>query len=221
MRTWIAALILMLLPFSAWAEIDPVRLYGDTIRFDVVRNGEVVGQHETRFSKVDGKLKVTSNMTLEIFVLVFPVYAFNYASVETWSNNRLRKLDVRVLDGSDTVEVSAIAKNDALLIMGPNGEDVVRTPILSTNHWNAEVLRHDKVLNTLTGRVNMVSIQRGAQETLPLPNGSVKAVRYDYNGDLTDTSVWYDQKGRWVKLQFKARDGSTIHYLCRTCEAEG
>lgn len=221
MRRLILAVLLLITPLSTQADIDPIGLYGDAIRFDVVRNGEVVGEHETRFSEIDGNLVVTSRMTLEIFVLVFPVYAFNYNSVETWKNNQLNSLNVRVLDGGDEVNVRANARNGKLHIVGPDGEALAEDTILSTNHWNASVVQTDQVLNTLTGRVNQVTVQRRDMETLPLPKGNVNAVRYDYDGDLKDTSVWYDQQGRWVKLQFKARDGSTIKYLCTSCEALG
>jgi len=220
MRVWILALFVTFTPVSAWADIDPIKLYGETIRFDVVRDGKVVGEHETRFSKIDDELIVTSRMSLEIFVLIFPVYAFNYQSVETWKNNRLYDLKVRVLDGNEEVKVTATARGDKLSINGPEGEAAVKDTILSINHWNSSVIQDDKVLNTLTGRINRVTIERGNAETLPLPNGFVEAVRYDYDGDLRDTSVWYDQQGRWVKLQFKARDGSTIDYLCKTCETK-
>ena len=43
------------------------------------------------------------------------------------------------------------------------------------------------------------------------------ATRYAYTGDL-DNEVWYDDVGRWVKMRFKGRDGSTIDYVCRRCQ---
>ena len=220
MHVWIAAFIIAFTPVFAWADVDPLNLYGETIRFDVVRDGKVVGEHETRFAKVDDDLVVTSRMSLEIFVLIFPVYAFDYQSVETWRNDRLNDLKVRVLDGNEEVKVSATASGDLLRVSGPEGIETVEDSILSTNHWNASVVQDQKVINTLTGRINRVSIERGGVEVLSLPQGDIKATRYDYNGDLRDTSVWYDREGRWVKLQFKAKDGSTIHYRCTTCEAD-
>ncbi len=221
MRVWIVSFIIACTPLSARADVDPINLYGDTIRFDVVRDGKVVGEHETRFAKIGDELVVTSRMSLEIFVLIFPVYAFDYKSVETWRDNRLNDLKVRVLDGNEEVKVSATTSDDLLRVSGPDGIETVEGSILSTNHWNASVVQDQKVINTLTGRINHVTIQRGGTEALPLPQGHVQAVRYDYNGDLRDTSVWYDRKGRWVKLQFKAKDGSTINYRCTTCEADG
>jgi len=50
--------------------------------------------------------------------------------------------------------------------------------------------------------------------------GDVFATHYVYSGEL-DTEVWYDDEGRWVKMRFKGRDGSTIEYVCRRCQGPG
>jgi hypothetical protein len=48
-------------------------------------------------------------------------------------------------------------------------------------------------------------------------NGPIKATEFVYDGELK-TNAWYDKQGRWVGLQFKARDGSTITYRCMNCQ---
>lgn len=37
------------------------------------------------------------------------------------------------------------------------------------------------------------------------------------DGDLR-TTVWYDDRGRWVKRRLRGRDGSTVNYACRRCQ---
>jgi len=32
------------------------------------------------------------------------------------------------------------------------------------------------------------------------------------------TEVWYDDWGRWVKMQFASRDGTKIDYVCKRCQ---
>ena len=44
--------------------------------------------------------------------------------------------------------------------------------------------------------------------------------KYVYNGDI-EATVWYDQAGRWVKMKFSAKDGSTIEYDCVECGQKG
>ena len=90
------------------------------------------------------------------------------------------------------------------------------SPLFPTNHWNANVVKEKVVLNTLTGELNKVEIIARGAETLRSRHGEIKSQRYSYTGDL-DTEVWYDQKGRWVGMEFKGKDGSIITYVCQQC----
>jgi hypothetical protein len=88
-------------------------------------------------------------------------------------------------------------------------------PVFPTNHWNPAVLSQDRVLNTLTGRINRVSIEpHGDDETAS--DGDVN--RYRYGGEL-ELESWYDDSGRWLGMSFEGRDGSLIEYRCGNCPA--
>ncbi|NVK20383.1 MAG: hypothetical protein HWE30_16935 [Methylocystaceae bacterium] len=200
---------------------NPLELYGDKIEFDVMRNGEVVGEHITRFSQNGDELRVSSHMNIDISLLFLPVYSFDYAALEKWVAGKMVFLDVNVVDGSDRVAFTAEHQKDGLRVQMDGRETEIMSDIITTNHWNVDVVKDNQVLNTLTGNLNAVTITPMGQEEIDILNGSMKAMRYDYSGDLMDTSVWYDDQGRWVKLRFLARDGSTIEYRCRTCKARG
>ncbi|NVJ92658.1 MAG: hypothetical protein HWE34_13435 [Methylocystaceae bacterium] len=206
---------------SAIASVtNPIELYGNKIEFDVIRNGKVVGQHITQFRQTDNVLRVTSKMNIDIFVLFLPVYAFDYRSTEKWVSDKLVSLDVKVDDGPDHIRFQAERINDGLKVEQEDRSYAIEGNILSTNHWNVDVLKDHRVLNTLTGNVNNIKITPRGKEKIKVSDGFINAQRYDYSGDLKDTSVWYDAQGRWVKLRFLARDGSTIDYQCRTCKGE-
>ena len=220
MRFIVFVLLTLFAGTAGASAINPMSLYGDKIEFDVVRNGDVVGKHITRFSKTQDELRVTSDMNIDIFVLFIPIYAFDYSTTEKWVSGQIVSLDVNVIDGPDRLSFKAKHIDNALQVqlMGRVFETVPN--VLTTNHWNVEVINDKQVLNTLTGNLNDVTITPAGLEPVKTLNGSLNARRYDYSGDLSDTSVWYDEKGRWVKLRFLARDGSTIEYRCRTCKAE-
>jgi hypothetical protein len=68
--------------------------------------------------------------------------------------------------------------------------------------------------------LNKVLIIAQGSEIIPTENGLIKAKRYTYSGDLNN-EVWYDNEGRWVKMRFKASDGSIIDYVCKLCQGKG
>lgn len=212
---------LMLLSAPAGALSDIGDLYGDEIAFDVLRKGDVVGEHVTTFQKQGDEVVVNSRMNIDIMALFFPLYAFEYRSKEVWKGDRLTALDVRVLDGSDKTAFSAKRENELLDVTAPDKPYQVSGSLFTTNHWNSEVVKDRRVLNTLTGNINIVAVKKIGRENVDVVGGTLNATRYDYTGDLKDTSVWYDDQGRWVKLRFKARDGSMIDYRCRTCLEKG
>jgi hypothetical protein len=217
----IALVSMALLAFQpAYSELKPIDEYDNKIGFDVVRNGEVVGQHVTTFSREGSDLVVESKMDLEITFLSVPIYSFNYRSLEKWSDGVLSHLDVDIKDGADQIKISSLLNAEGLTIIAPSGTFRVRGPIISTNHWNSDVLRQSRVLNTLTGKINQVKLINKGEERIPVKDSYILATRYDYSGELTDTSVWYDSRGSWSKLKFKARDGSNVEYICNTCERE-
>ena len=123
---------------------------------------------------------------------------------------------VPILD--DRIKISSQLSKEGLTVTYPSGTYVVHGPIISTNHWNADIVKQSRVLNTLTGKINQVKLIKRGKEIIPIKDGTILATRYDYTGELTDTSVWYDSNGRWSKLEFKARDGSTVEYICNTCD---
>ena len=73
------------------------------------------------------------------------------------------------------------------------------------------MLQSNRLFNTLTGRANQYQLEKIGEETLTAGAVKLSATRYRYSGQL-NSDVWYDNRGRWVKLQFTADDGSVIEY---------
>jgi hypothetical protein len=70
----------------------------------------------------------------------------------------------------------------------------------------------------MTGEVDEVEVFDQGLDTVATRTGSLRARHYLYSGDLNG-EIWYDEDGRWVKLRFRANDGSMIDYICRKCQA--
>ena len=182
-----------------WAEHS----YGPTIAFDVERNGKKIGTHTVTFEREGKQLTVMSNTRMKVRFLFITAYKFSYASEEIWKSGQLVQLTNSVNDGGE--KSSSTYQPDNAPGLYP------------TNHWNPAVLTQTVLFNTITGNENKVTISKGDLELVETGTGPREATRYTYSGDLTDVSSWYDNKERWVALQFKGRDGSTIRYVCREC----
>ena len=220
-----AAVILGVLEAGARTEesfepvADPLALYGAGIDFDVYRKGEKVGYHKVRFDTDGEDLIVSSRFHLEIRVLFITAFEYLYEAEGRWQDGQLMRLQAAVNDNGSLLSLAAERSGNKLAVRNAEGGFFEQAPIYPTSHWNAAVLPETRVLNTLTGRINSVKIERRGPERGATEMGDITATRYAYTGDF-EADVWYDDAGRWVKLRFQARDGSVIDYVCRRCQGQ-
>ena len=201
------------------ATIEDVRqLYGDRIEFGVYRGGSKVGDHIVQFDEVDEALRVQTSTNLAVSALFITVYRFEYESDALWQDGTLMSITARTNDGGTVSEIEAEAEGGSLTVTGPNGTDEAPVGIYPTNHWNAGVIGSTRVLDTFTGRIADVDLASKGREQVVTAHGTLDATRYQYSGAI-DNEVWYDAEGRWVQMQFKGTDGSTIQLRCRSCKA--
>ncbi|WP_416899094.1 MAG: DUF6134 family protein [Minwuia sp.] len=219
----LASLFLAALPAGAGATtaFDPLAAYGDRMSFEVYRDDSRIGTHEVRFRRDGESVAVDVNFDVAVKMLGLTVYRFSYDSDSVWRDGRPERLVSRIDDDGTPSEVRAEMANGATVVSGPKGTVSRDGVIFPTNHWNPAVVSENVVVNTLTGELAEVRIAPAGTETVNTNLGPVRAVRYSYSGDLRDTSVWYDDKGRWVKLAFTDSRGGRVEYRCIECGRAG
>ncbi|WP_252509606.1 DUF6134 family protein [Thalassospira sp. TSL5-1] len=211
-----------ILPDANCSNPDPIKLYGGADwTFQIRREGSPVGTHHVSFHQGRDGLQVISESDIRVSFLGFSAYQFVYRSEALWQKDELTKLAVTVDDDGDKTAISAQKDTTTgkLVVKGPNGTHPLPEDIFPTNHWHCGILSHSTVLNTLTGNENDVKITNLGTEKIVAGNGgaaTITATHIRYEGEL-NTDAWYDARGRWVGLSFKARDGSKIIYRCLTC----
>lgn len=198
--------------------LDPLPLYGPAVRYDILREGEKVGAHELRFRQTPQGLEIESRSQIEVNLLFLTAYSFRYQSVEHWRDGRLAMLYAATNDNGETSRVEARDAAGALRFRGASGSwQMAASSILPTTHWAMPRPGPAELLNTLTGNINRVTIAEAGREPVDLGGQTREARRFVYSGDL-EVESWYDDAGRWVKLRFRAEDGSLIEYVCRSCQ---
>ncbi|HEY9136141.1 MAG TPA: DUF6134 family protein [Pseudomonadales bacterium] len=213
-------IILLLSPYHAVVAKDWQALYGDEIRFLIYRNDKVIGDYTTRFEKSEGRTEVHAQMNLRIKFLWLINYTYEYKSTERWQGNTMESLTVNINDNGSTTTLNIKNIDGVLVGSGPSGDIAAALPIPTTHHYNADVVNWNKVLNTISGKENQVDIKLLGQESVKTSQGETLASRYRYTGQLRDTDVWYDTKGRWVKLKFKGKDGVPLEFICDNCRQD-
>lgn len=202
------------------ATVDPITLYGERLEFTVLRNGSRVGDHLVTFRRDGSRLDVVSRFDIAVRFLFVTAYRYTYESRAAWENGRLVSLVATIDDDGERAVVRARRIGGRLRVSGPGGMIWSPSDVIPTNHWNPAVLDRRQVLNTLTGALNRVSIADLGTTSVRTEDGARSARHFRYSGDL-EVESWYDVAGRWIKLRFLGKDGSTIEYVCRRCGPSG
>ena len=200
-------------PFGAHPESSEQR------HFDIYREGKQIGTHTISRRSLDNRLVVEARTRISIKLLGIELYRFRYDTREVWDGDGLLQLVASVDDDGEQISFEGQRTGDRFVWSDGRTESSHAMPVYPTNHWNAGVLGQNAVLNTLTGKINNVTIMDEGRETLDYAGSSQPASRYRYDGELQLVS-WYDSQGRWLAMRFTTDDGSTIEYRCRNCNGQ-
>ncbi len=193
--------------------VEPLRLYGSDAIYSVERKGKTIGEYRLAFrAQPDDRLVVNVSMQLQLRYLGLFKYDFSYRAEEVWqAADRLVAMDVIIDDDGDTRRYRLERRSDGLYRL--NGDtDAVRLgdSLLTSNHWHSGLVEQSRLINTLTGEVSRLNVVLQGEEHIQIGARQVRARRYHLGGELEDTLSWYDEQGRWLGMEFSARDGSRI-----------
>jgi uncharacterized protein DUF6134 len=198
------------------AQPDPIELYGGKLIFDIVRNGDTIGSQTLSFQKQNDDLTVNVVTDIDVQVLFVTVYRYRYEATTRWHAGRVQEMTATTNDDGKVSKVTARVAGNETAIQGPAGRFQSPCLVFPGEHWNLEEIRQSGLLNSVTGKLDRITVADQGRETIATREGKRVARRYVFSGDLKLT-IWYDAEGRWVGLRFLARDGSTIDYVCRQC----
>lgn len=200
----------------------PDTIYGNPARYRVYRNRKPIGLHTVSFDYDDKELTVRVDSEIVIKRLGLTFYSRRYQAQEVWSGGELVLMST-VIDENDqpTRTINATSRGDYFQINDSTRATEFTAPLPehSSNHWHPGAVFARRIFHVLHGRLYPGTPLARGWERVVLEDGEVvSARRYNYESGFK-ASVWYDADWRWVKLTFRADDGSTIEYKCLDCRS--
>jgi len=195
--------------------------YGEDMLFTVKRNGKPIGTHAVKFSRDGDAFVVDTKTKLKVKFLFFTAYKFEYTAQEIWRDGKVQQVFADTNNNGEDFIYEMTFDADKVTIADGSADAVfdLDPNTYPSNHWHPKVLSAQVIINTLSGVPNQVEITPTDWELVSTAQDERRAQRYEYSGELENVSSWYDEKGRWVALEFKGEDGSTISYECVRCGA--
>jgi hypothetical protein len=217
LRHWVFASAIILVSGSSWFPADaapslpvcPVQ-DGTVTSYDIVRNGDVIGHHTIGFHLSGGELTVEIVVEASLFFLGIRVYHYEHKATEVWRAGQMVAMRTRTRDDGTAHNIDASLDTATGRWTGLAGPLDVSGPLLASSLWNSGTVQEVRLVDHETGEVSPVHIVAGGQDGLMLNGRRIIARRYDMSGS-TSGSVWYDDRGCWVRALFKSPvDGSQI-----------
>jgi hypothetical protein len=205
-----AGLLLSVLAPAAFAEaLSPETAPTGTYVYQVMRDGEVVGEQRADFERRGNDLSVITDVRINVTLLGISVYDFSQRIEEKWAQGVLMELRSDADDDGNHRAVS-LARNGERLVGTYDGKERdLPGYLIPTTLWNSAAVGHSAVLDTVRGRERDVRVEDKGMEQVKLPIGTVQARHYVFTGEF-NREVWYDESGVLVAGQLVAKDGSII-----------
>lgn len=179
--------------------------------FQVLRDGSPVGQHSFTFARNGDTTDVDIATRVAVKMVFVTVYRFEHDGHETWRGNKLVAMTSKTNDDGTQHQLKVAAQGDSLRIAADGKNTTAPAGILPASLWEAGVVKQSELLNTLDGKRMNVTVSDLGQETVKAGGRHTSAHHYKIVGGLT-RDVWFGPGDTLVRMQFAAKDGSTIVY---------
>lgn len=181
----------------------------DGWRFDVLRHGNVIGEHVFTFSQDGQGFIVEVAIDIAVGVLGITLFRFTHRAEEVWRGGRLQSLVTTTDDDGTPWRVEARRRDGAL--RGRVNGDNVELPgdAIPASLWHRDTTTAPALLDTIDGRMKAVTSQALGEEAVPVGGTEATARRFRLTGQL-QRDVWYGGDCSIARVTFPARDGSEI-----------
>lgn len=191
------------------ATLSPTSAQTGTFAYQVLRDGEVVGEQRNDFERRGNELRVVTDVRINITLLGITVYDFTQRIEESWQNGLLMGLTSVAVDDGDTRNVKLVREGERLVGVYDGKKRDLPGHLVPSTLWNSAVVEHSSVLETSKGRERTFTVQQKGVEQVKLPVGTVQARHFVFTGSFK-REAWYDKSGVLVAAQMEAKDGSII-----------
>lgn len=185
----------------------------DNWRFKVLLDGKPIGEHSFTVRGNAQQLQASSEARFDVKFLGFTAYTYQHSNTERWQNHCLAQMDAKTNDNGKQLTVQAAKGQQALAVKTNDAEQEVAGCLKSFAYWHLPYLKTPRLLNSQTGEVMQVQLQKVGNESLEINGEAVPAQRYRLSGKDLQIDLWYSSANRWIGLESLTKEGRRIRYV--------
>lgn len=219
----VAALLGLLLPATSLPSEDMAQEASrgpaweaplDAMVFDVLRDGDKVGEHRVAFERRADTLKVSVQTDMAVSFAFFTLFRYQHQRVEHWRGQELESLAGMTSKGGEQYEVSFVRKEGFFSRTVNGSEQEFKERLAVDSLWSKDRLAAGKLFSADNGESYRVRSDLLGWETIEARGGRVEAEHVKLSGEL-ERDLWYDPSGELLKVRYETAEGETFEYVRR------
>ena len=220
-KIFITVLILIVGTIKTSFSEDKVNL--NYIEMEVLRNGDVIGFSNYKFSKENGFLKVENETKFKVDVLGVNIFKINSLGTEIYKNNNLVSFESETFQNKKVKYVNLKLSEDKTqyLINGSSYKGNATLDNVIGNWWNYKILQTDTQISPLSGSIKKQQVKYIGDEVLEILGRKINSNKFSLkskNQNIAedkklDFIVWMDPSTNIILKVSYERMGSWEYKL--------
>jgi len=182
--------------------------------FDVLRDGDKIGEHRLMFEREDNTLKVSVETDMSVSFAFLTVFRYEHKRVERWRDGELESLAGMTNDDGTEYEISIVRKEGHYSRTVNGTEEELTGPVAVDSLWSKDRLSAGKLFSAASDKVYRVRSDLMGTETIDARGGPVEAEHYKLSGEI-DRDLWYGPTGELLKIKYEGDEGETFEFVRR------
>ena len=220
-KIFITAIILTLGIFKTSVSKELIDL--KFIEMEVLRNGDVIGFSNYKFSKENNFLKVENETKFKVDVLGVNLFKIDSLGIEYYENNKLVSFESETFQNKKVKYVNLKLSEDKTeyLINGSSYKGNATLDNVIGNWWNYKILQTDTQISPLSGSIKKQQVKYIGDEVLEILGGKINSNKFSLkskNQNIAedkklDFIVWMDPNTNIILKVSYERMGSWEYKL--------
>lgn len=187
---------------------------GSPMVFDVLRDGDKIGEHRLVFEREDSTLKVSVETDMTVTFAFLTVFRYEHKRVERWRDGELESLAGMTNDDGTEYEISIVRKEGHYSRTVNGTEEELTGPVAVDSLWSKDRLSAGKLFSAASDKVYRVRSDLMGTETIDAKGGPVEAEHYKLSGEL-NRDLWFGPTGELLKIKYESDEGETFEFVRR------
>ncbi|MDZ4735279.1 MAG: DUF6134 family protein [Rhodospirillaceae bacterium] len=183
---------------------------GETsVVYDVVRDGAVVGKYRFDFSEEDGDLLVRSDVSIDVSLLIIPVYSLRHEGLERWRNGKMVTFHSETDDNGTKRVVDIVPEGGEYRVTHNGDVDMRPGEAMLGTLWHPDTPNAPMLIDPIKGKLRDVTITDQGSMTISVPFGTAEAKHYAIRGEIAQ-DIWYGPDFYLWQAEFPVKMGGVL-----------